>query len=87
MQLASVALAARWLIPLHRFGLGYVKFDSMTCVVPYKNGRLVREGGGLVFLDATLGSAIAVVPLGRQPTWRGWCRRVREHQTQEANES
>ena len=87
MQLASVALAARWLISLPRFGLGYAKFDSMTYVVPYKNGRLVREGGGLVFLGATLSSVIAAVPLGRQPTWRGWCRRVREHQTQEANES
>ena len=87
MQLASVVPAARRLIPLPRFGIGYAKFDSMTYVMPYKNGRLVREGGGLVFLSATLGSAIAVVPLGRQPTWRGWCRRVREHQTQEANES
>jgi len=87
MQLASVALAARRLILLPRFSLGYAKFDSMTYVVPYKNGRLVREGGGLVFLGATLGSAIAAVPQGRQPTWRGWCRRVREHQTQKANES
>lgn len=46
------------------FGLSYAKFDSMTYVMLYKNGRLVREGRGLAFFYATLGSSIAAVPLG-----------------------
>ena len=46
------------------FGLSYAKFDSMTYVMRYKNGRLVREGRGLAFFYGTLGSSIAAVPLG-----------------------
>ena len=46
------------------FGLSYAKFDSMTYVMQYRNGRLVREGRGLTFFYGTLGSSIAAVPLG-----------------------
>ena len=46
------------------FGLSYTKFDSMTYVMQYRNGRLMREGRGLAFFYATLGSSIAAVPLG-----------------------
>lgn len=46
------------------FGLSYAKFDSMTYVMQYRNGRLVREGRGLTFFYASLGSSIAAVPLG-----------------------
>jgi hypothetical protein len=46
------------------FGLSYAKFDSVTYVMQYRNGPLVREGRGLAFFYATLGSSIAAVPLG-----------------------
>ena len=46
------------------FGLSYASFDSMTYVMQYRNGKLGREGRGLAFFYATLGSSIAAVPLG-----------------------
>lgn len=45
------------------FGLSYAKFDSVTYVIQYKNGQVVREGRGLAFFYGTLGSSIAAVPL------------------------
>ncbi|MDJ0366832.1 SPFH domain-containing protein [Hymenobacter sp. H14-R3] len=45
------------------FGLSYAKFDSVTYVIQYKNGKVVREGRGLAFFYGTLGSSIAAVPL------------------------
>ncbi|HLK98618.1 MAG TPA: SPFH domain-containing protein, partial [Hymenobacter sp.] len=46
------------------FGISYSKFDSMTYVIQYKNGRIVREGRGLSFLYATLNSSIVAIPIG-----------------------
>jgi regulator of protease activity HflC (stomatin/prohibitin superfamily) len=45
------------------FGLGYAKFDSITYVIQYKNGKVVREGRGLAFFYSTFNSSIAAVPL------------------------
>lgn len=46
------------------FGISYSKFDSMTYVIQYKNGRIVREGRGLSFFYATLNSSIVAIPIG-----------------------
>ncbi|MGI4870475.1 MAG: SPFH domain-containing protein [Janthinobacterium lividum] len=45
------------------FGFSYAKFDSITYVIQYKNGQVVREGRGLSFFYGTLNSSIAAVPL------------------------
>ena len=45
------------------FGFSYAKFDSITYVIQYKNGQVVREGRGLAFFYSTLNSSIAAVPL------------------------
>ncbi|MBC8083511.1 MAG: membrane protease subunit, stomatin/prohibitin [Hymenobacter sp.] len=46
------------------FGISYSKFDSMTYVIQYKNGRIAKEGRGLAFFYGTLSSSIVAIPLG-----------------------
>ncbi|RTQ44759.1 membrane protease subunit, stomatin/prohibitin [Hymenobacter gummosus] len=46
------------------FGLSYSKFDSMTYVIRYKNGRIAQEGRGLSFFYNTLNSSIVAIPIG-----------------------
>ena len=54
-------LALTFLLPM--FGFSYAKFDSITYVIQYRNGQVVREGRGLSFFYGTLNSSIAAVPL------------------------
>jgi len=45
-------------------GISYIKFDSMTYVILYKNGTVAKEGRGLSFFYFTPNSSIAAVPMG-----------------------
>lgn len=46
------------------FGIKHIKFDAMTYVIHYKNGKLKKEGRGLSFFYGTLKSSIVAIPLG-----------------------
>ena len=46
------------------FGINYIKFDSMTYVIHYKNGNIEKEGRGLSFFYFTPNSSIAAIPMG-----------------------
>jgi hypothetical protein len=46
------------------FGIKYIKFDSMTYVIRYKNGKLLKEGRGLSFFYTSFNSSIVAIPLG-----------------------
>ena len=45
-------------------GINQIKFDSMTFVLHYKNGKVVREGRGLSFFYFAPNSSIVAIPLG-----------------------
>lgn len=45
-------------------GIKHVKFDSMTYVFHYKNGKVVKEGRGLSFFYFAPTSSIAAIPIG-----------------------
>jgi regulator of protease activity HflC (stomatin/prohibitin superfamily) len=46
------------------FGIQHIKFDSMTYVMHYKNGRIAKEGRGLSFFYFEPNSSIAAIPIG-----------------------
>jgi len=46
------------------FGLKFIKFDSMTYAIHYKNGAIKREGKGLSFYYYSPKSSITAIPLG-----------------------
>jgi hypothetical protein len=46
------------------FGIKYIKFDSTTYVVHFKNGKAARQGRGLSFFYYAPNSSIAAVPVG-----------------------
>lgn len=46
------------------FGIKFVKFDSMTYVMQYQNGKVKREGKGLSFFYYAPTSSITAIPLG-----------------------
>ncbi|KJU85369.1 Band 7 protein [Candidatus Magnetobacterium bavaricum] len=46
------------------FGFKYIKFDSMTYVIHYKNGKIIREGRGLSFFYFAPDSSIVAIPVG-----------------------
>ncbi len=46
------------------FGIKQIKFDSMTYVLHYKNGKIAREGRGLSFFYFAPTSSIVAIPLG-----------------------
>lgn len=46
------------------FGIKYIKFESTTYVIHYKNGKIKKEGRGLSFYYYSPSSSIAAVPLG-----------------------
>ncbi len=46
------------------FGIKHIKFDSMTHVLHYKNGKIVREGRGLSFFYFSPNSSIVAIPMG-----------------------
>ena len=46
------------------FGIKFIKFDSMTHVIHYKNGKIVKEGQGLSFFYTSYNSSIVAIPMG-----------------------
>lgn len=46
------------------FGISYIKFDSMTYVIHYKNGKIAKEGRGFSFFYFAPNSSIAAIPMG-----------------------
>lgn len=46
------------------FGISYIKFDPMTHVIHFRNGRISKEGRGLSFFYFAPNSSIAAVPIG-----------------------
>ena len=46
------------------FGFKYIKFDSMTYVIQYKNGNIAQEGRGLSFFYFAPSSSIVAIPMG-----------------------
>ena len=46
------------------FGISYIKFDSMTYVIHFKNGKIAREGRGLSFFYFAPNSSISAIPIG-----------------------
>lgn len=46
------------------FGIKYIKFDTMTHVIHYKNGKVVKEGRGLSFFYTSYNSSIVSIPVG-----------------------
>lgn len=45
-------------------GIQHIKFDSMTYVLHFKNGKIIREGRGLSFFYFSPNSSITAVPMG-----------------------
>lgn len=46
------------------FGVKFIKFDSMTYVVRYKNGKIKQEGKGLSFFYFAPKASITAIPIG-----------------------
>lgn len=46
------------------FGIKYIKFEAMTYVIHYKNGKIKKEGKGLSFYYAAMSSSIVAIPIG-----------------------
>ncbi len=46
------------------FGIKYIKFDAMTHVMLFKNGKLQKEGRGLSFFYNSMSSSIVASPIG-----------------------
>lgn len=46
------------------FGFRHIQFDSMTYVLHFTNGNIVREGRGLSFFYFAPNSSIAAIPMG-----------------------
>lgn len=46
------------------FGINFIKFDSMTYVIKFKNGQVAKEGRGLSFFYYAPTTSISAVPIG-----------------------
>lgn len=46
------------------FGIKFIKFDSMTYVIKFKNGKVAREGRGLSFFYYSPTTSISAIPIG-----------------------
>ncbi|HXB42843.1 MAG TPA: SPFH domain-containing protein [Puia sp.] len=46
------------------FGIKFIKFDSMTYVIKFKNGQVAKEGRGLSFFYYAPSTSISAVPIG-----------------------
>lgn len=46
------------------FGIKHIRFDSMTYVLHYKNGKVKKEGRGLSFFYFEPNSSIVAIPIG-----------------------
>jgi hypothetical protein len=63
------------------FGIKYIKFDSMTYVIKFKNGVVVKEGRGLSFFYFAPKTSIAGVPMGSNDLPFIFSETTRDYQT------
>ena len=46
------------------FGIKFIRFDSMTYVIKFKNGQVAKEGRGLSFFYFAPSASISAIPIG-----------------------
>lgn len=63
------------------FGIKYIKFDSMTYVMKFKNGQIVKEGRGLSFFYFAPTTSISAVPIGSNNLPFIFSETTRDYQT------
>ena len=63
------------------FGIKYIKFDSMTYVMKFKNGQIAKEGRGLSFFYFAPTTSISAVPIGSNNLPFIFSETTRDYQT------
>jgi regulator of protease activity HflC (stomatin/prohibitin superfamily) len=63
------------------FGIKFIKFDSMTYVIKFKNGKVFKEGRGLSFFYFAPTTSIAAVPIGSNDLPFIFSETTRDYQT------
>lgn len=63
------------------FGIKYIKFDSMTYVIKYKNGKVDKEGRGLSFFYFAPNTSISAIPTGSNNLPFIFSETTRDYQT------
>lgn len=63
------------------FGIKYIKFDSMSYVIVFRNGKVSREGRGLSFYYFAPTTTIAAVPMGSNNLPFIFSETTRDYQT------
>lgn len=63
------------------FGINFIKFDSMTYVIKFKNGHVAKEGRGLSFFYYAPSTSISAVPIGSNNLPFIFSETTRDYQT------
>ena len=63
------------------FGINFIKFDSMTYVIKFKNGKVAKEGRGLSFFYYAPSTSISAVPIGSNNLPFIFSETTRDYQT------
>ena len=63
------------------FGIKFIKFDSMTYVIKFKNGKIAKEGRGLSFFYYAPSTSISAVPIGSNNLPFIFSETTRDYQT------
>ncbi len=63
------------------FGFRHIKFDSMTYVIHFSNGNIVKEGRGLSFFYFAPNSSIVAIPMGSNDLPFIFNENTRDYQT------
>ncbi len=63
------------------FGFRHIKFDSMTYVIHFSNGKIVKEGRGLSFFYFAPDSSIVAIPMGSNDLPFIFNENTRDYQT------
>lgn len=63
------------------FGIKYIRFDSMTYVIKYKNGKVDKEGRGLSFFYFAPSTSISAIPIGSNNLPFIFSETTRDYQT------
>ncbi len=63
------------------FGIKFIKFDSMTYVIKFKNGQVANEGRGLSFFYYAPTTSISAVPIGSNNLPFIFCETTKDYQT------
>lgn len=63
------------------FGFRHIKFDSMTYVIHFSNGKIMKEGRGLSFFYFAPNSSIVAIPMGSNDLPFIFNENTRDYQT------